>query len=591
MNAFSKQAKWIGRTGGGLGNWRSKPFPAPFLRKVFTCAKTGGRAIVNLSGIGYSELYVNGAKVGEGVLDPVVTHYDKRVLYISYDVTGLLREGSNVLGVILGNGWYNCHTQEEGWHFEKASWRDNPKMLLQLEIDGMPVVQSDRSWKLSSGPIVFDALRLGETYDARLELDGWLSPDYNDSSWTFAGIIPAPGGVLDRQRMPSCKVTSTIPPAEKWALPNGDTVYDFGVNIAGWSRLAASGEAGSEIVLSYGERLGKDRGVDQSHIGKHVGVNPGQFQTDRYILKGAGLETWEARFTYHGFQYVQVSCKGKASVAKLEARIVHTAFEKTGSFSSSDETLNRLHDCTIRSYVGNFVAVPTDCPHREKNGWTGDAQLAAETGLFNFDSASSYSQWMDSFADVQRPSGQLPGIIPSSGWGFNWGSGPAWDSAFILIPWYIYLYTGDSSTIKANYDGMRRYVDYCFAMSEDDIVFFGLGDWCHVDRSRIVDVSLTSTAYYYVDTLLLSRFATLCGRFGDAADYAAAAASIRMAFNARFYKGDGIYAKGEQTALACRDCKRRILQGRLRNPWREICPARPRRERPCGAGVQDHHAA
>lgn len=541
-------AQWIGRAETTLLNWKSPVLPAPYLRKTFTYYGNGVKATVAICGLGYYELYINGRKVGDHVLDPVVTHYDCRVSYVTYDVTEYLKQGENVIGVILGNGWYNSHTADS-WHFDKAPWRDYPKLLFELDIDDSLLVVSDTSWKVSSGPIVFDGLRNGETYDARLELTGWLEPDYDDREWIAAAGVAAPGGVIEAQTMPPCKVMRTFSVEKQWTLPSGDIVYDVGQNIAGWVRITVSGEAGTELIIKYSELLGDDNDIDQTRIASLV--HSGDFQTDRYILKGIGQEIWEPRFTYHGFAYLTISGVDNVTIDKVEARVVYTAFEHSGQFSCSDETLNRLQACTVNSYLSNFVGIPTDCPHREKNGWTGDAQLAVETGLFNFSAASAYNQWMNSFVDVQRPSGQLPGIIPSAGWGFNWGSGPAWDSAFLVIPWNVYLFTGDSSAIEQHYNAMKKYVDYCRSRSPENIALFGLGDWCHVDRSRIVDPALTSTAYYYFMCTLMAKFAAITGRSDALKSYKDLTQCIKKSFNAKFYRGNGIYANGEQTALGC----------------------------------------
>ncbi|MDD5728024.1 MAG: glycoside hydrolase family 78 protein [Victivallales bacterium] len=542
------QARWIGVPDRVL-TLRSSVLPAPFFRKVFNYDGKSENCRIYISGLGYYELYLNGRKVGDHVLDPVVTQYDKRIRYVVYDVTEYLVVGENVIGVILGNGWYNCHTPEV-WYFDKAPWRDQPKLLLEMKANNRVILISDESWKINSGPIVFDGLRNGETYDARKELDGWLMPGYDDSSWRNASRVAPPGGILAEQIMPPCKVMQTLPAVNHWMVSNGSVVYDFGQNLAGWVRLTVAGNAGDEITIRYGERLAPNYHVDQKHISQYI-YDQGNFQTDRYILKGKGVETWEPRFTYHGFQYAQLNISGDVQVKNVEARIVRTAFEQIGHFSCSNEMLNRLQECTVWSYISNFVGIPTDCPHREKNGWTGDTQLATETGLMNFKAASSYSQWLDNFPDVQRPSGQLPGIVPSCGWGYNWGSGPAWDSALILIPWYVYLYTGDCTAIEKHYESMKRYVDYCTYMADDHIVSFGLGDWLHVDAKRIAPPALTSTGYYYIDSLLLAKFAGMIGRREDQEHYVRLAADIKIAFNRRFYQGNGIYAQGEQTALAC----------------------------------------
>ncbi len=559
------QAKWIGFPGRCLGSWHNQVQPAPYFRKGFKLEQLPRQAMIAICGIGYYELYLNGRKVGDHVLDPVVTQYDKRLRYVVYDVAEYLVAGENVMGVVLGNGWYNCHTPDV-WHFDKASWRDYPKMLLQLELDGNVALVSDSSWKVTSGPIVFDGLRNGETYDARLELDGWLTPGYNTEKWRDTVRVNPPGGLLQRQTMPPCKVMQTLKPAANWTV-DGKTVYDFAQNLTGWVRITVKGEAGAEITIRYGERLSASRDVDQSHIGMFI--KGGDCQTDRYTLRGGKQEIWEPRFTYHGFQYASVAIDGAAEIVKIEARLVYTSFASAGTFSCSDETVNRLQQCTWWSFVSNFTGIPTDCPHREKNGWTGDAQLAAETGLFNFAAAPAYNQWMDSFVDAQRPSGQLPGIVPSTGWGYNWGSGPAWDSAFLLIPWYVYLYTGDTSAINAHYPEMKKYVDYCTSMADGHIVSFGLGDWCHVDNARMAETALTSTGYYYADCVLLAKFAAITNRTDDRQKYEQLAADIKTAFNRRFYHGNGVYGKGEQTAQACA-----VYQGLVEESEKALAVAR-----------------
>jgi alpha-L-rhamnosidase len=235
--------------------------------------------------------------------------------------------------------------------------------------------------------------------------------------------------------------------------------------------------------------------------------------------------------------------------------VVHSAFEDAGEFSCSNELLNRVQACTRWSYIGNFTGIPTDCPHREKNGWTGDALLATETGLFNYRAAPAYLKWLNDIADAQRPSGQLPGIVPSGGWGYNWGSGPAWDSAFTLIPWFLYLYNGDRRGVVEHYGGMKRYVDFLATLATDDIVSFGLGDWCPpvggVDGHK-TPAALTSTAYYYVNCRMLARFGELLGKGADARRYHRQAVRIARAFNKRFYDpGTGVYAGNGQTSMAC----------------------------------------
>jgi alpha-L-rhamnosidase len=528
------------------------PQPAPLLRKTFTLAKPPASARVYICGLGYYELHLNGAKVGDHVLDPAFTRYDRRALYVTYDVTRQLKKGPNALGVILGNGWYNMHTRCV-WDFDKAPWRDRPTVLCQLEVtfdDGSKtVVASDATWRVTTGPIVFDSIRNGEKYDARLEKPDWDGAEAKDSDWPVAQVVPGPKGKLTAQMMPAIKVTKTIRPVKLMEPKPGVYVFDTGQNMAGWVRLKVFGPAGTEVVMRYGERLSADGTLDQKEIGQHI--KTGKPQTDTYILKGQGTEVWEPRFAYYGFQYVEVTgLPGKPDLGTLEARVVHTAFDRAGTFECSNDLFNRIQRNTLWSYVSNFVGYPTDCPHREKNGWTGDAHLAAETGLYNFDAASAYTKWLNDLKDEQRPSGELPGIVPTSGWGYQWGNGPAWDSAYILIPWYLYQYCGDTRILAEHYDRLKLYVDYLTSKAKDHIVTIGLGDWAPAKTTTPEKV--TSTGYYYRDALIVSKAAALLGKTEDAKKYADLASSIRDAFNKEFYDlKTGLYDGGTQTAMSC----------------------------------------
>jgi alpha-L-rhamnosidase len=541
--------KWIGRTS-------DKAYqPAPLFRRTFAVNGKIRRARIYLCGLGYHELSLNGKKVGDHALDPGYTRYDRRILYMTHDVTALLKEGQNAVGVMLGTGWFNVHTKAV-WQFHQAPWRAAPRLLMEMRIeyaDGREErVVSDERWKTSTGPILFDSIYGGETYDARLEKPGWDTPRYSDADWQAAMVVEAPKGRLAAQAMPPIQIVQTLEPVKVTAPKPGTQVFDIGQNMAGHARLHVRGPAGTRLILRYGERLHPDGTLDPSHIAQHMLKTdpPQRFQTDEYILKGGEEETWEPRFVYHGFQYVEVSGLTPEVSLKLEARVKHTAVEQRGTFSCSNPLLNRIQRNALWSYVSNLHSIPTDCPHREKNGWTGDAHLAAEMGLFNFDSAALYTKWVNDLGDEQRESGELPGIVPTGGWGYAWGNGPAWDSAFILIPWYLYEYCGDIRVLKTHYAGMRRYVDYLTRRAVNGIVSIGLGDWVAFETETPVEV--TSTGYYYVDALIVSRAARLLGKEEDARKYNALASEIRKAFLDRFEdKQTGQIANGSQTALSC----------------------------------------
>ncbi len=544
------------------GQWIAHPeaswaelSPAPYLRRSFMLDQEVRQGRVYICGLGYYELYLNGQRVGDHVLDPAFTRYDRRALYVTYDVTGLLRAGENVVGVLLGNGFFN-QAARDAWYFEKSPWRASPRLLFQAELtlaDGsMFQLISDASWKAAESPLCFDATRLGEVYDARREIPGWNAVGYSAAGWVPARIVEAPGGKLAAQSMPPVKVMRSLRPVRQWHTPHGTCVYDLGQNFTGWARLQVQGPAGAEVRLSFGEKLSADETVDLANLNRLV--FEGEVQVDRYILKGDGAEVYEPRFTYHGFQYVEIETQAEdVQVLDLEGCVVHTAFTRAGSFSSSSELLNRLQTCTEWSYTSNFVGYPSDCPHREKNGWTGDAHLAAEAGLFNYQAGPAYRKWLDDMADEQREDGALPGIVPTSGWGYAWGNGPCWDSAAVLIPWYLYLYRGDRLILERSYPLIRRYLEYLGEKSHGgELIALGLGDYVPPygqPEDYTAPLTLLSSAYFYMDTLIASQIAMLLGYHEDAYRYTGWAEELNRRFNKLFFDPlSGLYAGGSQTA-------------------------------------------
>lgn len=530
--------KWI-----GLNSAES----APFFRGEFELESIKGAKLA-ICGLGWYECYLNGRRVGDHVLDPIFTNYDRRTRYVVYDVSEYLRPGKNAAGVVLGNGWYH-HIDSDVWNFDRAPWLDCCKFALRLEVDGQIVFASDPvAWKATAeGPIRFNSLRCGERYDARLEMPGWSEPGFCDGNWDAAIPLAPPGGILEEQTTPPCKVMRRIRPAVLRKLSPNRQVADFGVNLVGHCRIRVKGGAGAAVELRYGERLFSDGRVDKEHIGKFL--HSGENQCDRYILRGDGCgEEWAPRFTFHGFQYCQVDIEGEAELESIAAEFVHTAFDDAGDFETSDADLNALQLAVRETYRGNFVGIPFDCPHREKNGWTGDTQLACEAGLCNFSVASSLEQWLDTLADNQRPSGQLPGIAPACGWGYNWGGGPAWDAAFFVIPELIYLYTGSGRTYERHFDGMLRYLEYADSRASKGLVSFGLGDWNHVDNTKIAPVEFTSSAYIMRCNRLAAKFARRLGR-DEAAMLDSRADWMRDAINAKYNNGDGSFCRDEMTAL------------------------------------------
>ena len=530
--------------------------PAPFLRRDFQLQRGLKRARLYASGVGSLELHLNGQKVGGNrERDPGYTDFNQRVLYVTHDVTSLLRPGTtNTLGAVLGTGWYDVHDVAV-WGFDHASWRGRPRLQLLLVVDYQDghtqTLASDSSWRATrEGPIRFDGIYSGEIYDARREMPGWDEPGFADEAWTAADVLPAPAGKLTALRCPPIAVVKTITPRAITQPQPGVYVVDMGENFAGHAQLTVQGPAGATIQMRYAECLATNGMIDRTTITEFMHP-PKPFQVDTYICKGAGTETWEQRFSYSGFRYVEVTgFPGQPTGDNFRGRFAHTDFEPAGEFSCSNDGLNQVQQATRQSYLCNAQNIPTDCPTREKNGWTGDAHLAAEAGLMNFRSATFYTKWLDDLRDNQLPDGRIGVVVPSAGWGRG-DCQPAWDSAYPLIAWDLFTYCGDRRILAQHYDRLRLYVDYLTGQTTNGIVALTdtLGDWC--PWSTATPSQLTATAFLYEDARIVSQAATLLGRAGEATQYAALAERTRAAFNQKFFDAaNNSYANGSQTALA-----------------------------------------
>ena len=550
LEAKDWKGKWIARTTDTAYQ------PAPMFRRVFELKEKPSRATAYVCGLGYFELRLNGSKVGDHLLDPGYTRYDKRDLYVAHDVTAQLQVGRNALGAILGTGWFNVHTKAV-WDFHAAPWRAAPKLILHLRLEyaggRVEHVVTDETWKTSTGPIVFDSIYGGETYDARLEKPGWDTVSFDDSGWQPAQVVTAPPGLLSAQMMPPIRLDREVKPVKLTEPKPGVFMFDFGLNMAGCAELAIQAASGTRVEMKYGERQNPDGTLDTKDIGQHVRkLDPKQqHQTDTYIAKGAGTEKWHSRFTYHGFQYVEMTgFPGKPSLETLTAHFFHSDVPPAGHFECSNPLLNKIQQASLQAFLSNLQGIPTDCPHREKNGWMGDAHLAAEQAQFNFLPVAVHSKWINDIGDEQQPDGRVPGIVPTSGWGYKWGNGPAWDSAFLLIPYYEYLYYGDTENLRRHYEGFKRYVDYLGTRAKDGIVSIGLNDWAPWKTKT--PAAITDTAYWYVDTKIVALTAGLLGKKDDAAKYSAQAEAIRTTFNRKFFQPETAnYDNGSQTALSC----------------------------------------
>lgn len=552
------QAQWIRHPDFTDDQLEAKP--APFFRKEFSVDKEIASARAYVTGLGYFVMHLNGEKVSDHILDPVKTRYDKVVKYLIFDITDQLKQGKNAVGIILGTGWYN-HFAEAAWQFNNAYWRSYPEMICQVELnytDGSKqVIVSDKSWKTSQGPVLFDGIRNGEYYDARLEMPGWDQPYFNETQWKDAVEVEGPAGKMRAQQLPAIKEMKEIKPVSVTEVKPGVYMFDLGQNIAGYSRIKVAGPAGTEITLKHGERLHPDSTVEQKQILRFL--RTGEAQTDKYTLKGEGVEVWNPQFVYHGYQYVEVTGLPVApTLETLTGVVVYTSFESVGDFECSNPLFNRIQEITRWSYIGNYHGMPTDCPHREKIGWTGDGHLVAEAGLYNYNTITSYVKWLDDHADEQRPDGNLPGVIPTSGWGYEHGRneetrhlgyGPSWEGSMVLIPWYMYVYTGDTSMLTRYYEPIQKYIGHLERNAKNYLLDFGIDD--HKAYYTKTEGDIIASAYFYFLTDLVGEMAKVLNKSADVEKYDKLAANIKKAFQKKYYdKKKKLVGNAGQTMLS-----------------------------------------
>jgi len=540
---------------GEVAKPENRELPARYLRKEFTLRKKPERAVAYVSGLGLFEFMVNGKKVGDQVLVPALTQYDKRVLYLTFEIGDLLRRGRNCVGVVLGNGRYFAPRLRVP---TKTVTFGLPKLLFELRVeygDGTStLLYSDGSWTVTDrGPIRANNEYDGEFYDARLDLGQWSEPGYDDSKWKFADILPAPGGTLRSQMSEPIRVTETLKPVLLSNPRAGLYIYDIGQNIVGWCRIKVQGPRGARVSLRHAERLTPEGllYVDNLRSAK---------AQDVYILSGEGVETYEPRFTYHGFRYVEVSgYPEEVTLRSLEAKVVHDDLEPAGSFACSDRLLDRIHRNIRWGVRGNYRSIPTDCPQRdERQGWLGDRSAESLGETYLFDVAAFYSKWLIDIQDCQKPTGSIPDVAPAY-WPF-YNDNVTWPSSYIIIPGHLYRQYGDRRVLERHFDSMKKWITYMSGFVKDGIIDKdNYGDWCvppeepHLihsrDPSRKTPGDFLATAYFYHDLRLMARYASILGKKKESARFLRKAEEIRKAFNKRFYrKAEGIYANGSQTS-------------------------------------------
>ncbi|MFQ3630881.1 family 78 glycoside hydrolase catalytic domain [Roseiflexus sp.] len=547
-------ASWIGAPLVG-GRWTT--IPAPFLRRSFTLDAPVLQARLYITALGLYECTINGQRVGQDLFTPGWTDYRRRVQYQVYDVTDALHEGENVIGVILGDGWYCGHVAWAG----RQNYGDRPKLLAQLMIthsDGSTqTVVSNRSWRYAFGPILESDMLHGESYDARLEFPGWNMPGFDDAAWQPVDLFAAPDIAMVATRGPTVQRHEELRPINPpTAFPSHQVtrwVFDMGQNMVGWVRLRVQGPAGTTVTIRYAEALNPDGTIYTANLRSARA-------TDHYTLRGDGEEVWEPRFTFHGFRYVELSgYPGAPDIDAVTGIVVHSATPPTGEFSCSDPLINQLQHNIVWGQKGNFLDVPTDCPQRdERLGWTGDAQVFIRTAAFNMNVAPFFTKWTQDLEDAQSPEGAYPPVAPLAGISGLPDGGPAWADAGIICPWTIYLCYGDTRLLETHYPSMQRFIAYLERSSRDFIRcyedypgFRGFGDWLALDGSGRTDggtaKDLIGTAFFAYSARLLSRIAAILGHQRDATRYRRLFERVRQAFITRYVTAAGRVAGETQT--------------------------------------------
>lgn len=541
-------AKWI------TDSYEKDFEPSPLFRKTFDVKKQLVKARLYISGLGYYELFLNGSRVGKNYLDPAYTHFNKRVLYSTYDVLSLINVGKNAIASVLGNGWFNEQSIAV-WNFHNAVWRKRPQIICELMLsyaDGsIQIIGTDDTWKTNLGAYIYNNIYSGDMIDARKEEKGWKLPSFVDTHWNKVKIVDSPAPILSSQQMPGIQIDREIKPKSVKVFSDSLYLFDMGENFSGLCRLKVSGSRGTVISLRHGEMLKSNGRLEQGNI--NVYYKPKQkkeiFQTDIYTLSGDGEEVFTPGFSYHGFRYVEIQSSKPIKLTKqnLTGLFLHTNLESVGRFSCSNELLNKLWAATMQSYKSNVHSIPTDCPQREKNGWTADAHIAIDLAFLNFNAIKFYEKWMQDFIDNQRPDGSVSGIIPSAGWGYGEWPGPVWDAAMFIIPDAIYNYYGDIRTIKMIYPTLEKYLTYLKNKEKEGKITFGIGDWVFYKTKTPTD--FTTMCYYYQDYAYMTRFADLLGIPSQL--YREKAEKLKLIINTEYFHPEtGFYTNGSQAAQA-----------------------------------------
>ncbi len=540
---------------------------APLMRKVFSCEKNWKQAVIKIAAVGFYRLFFNGKELTKGYFAPYISNPDDCVYFDEYEVA--LKE-TNALCIVLGNGFSNA--MDGGvWDFECAPYRAAPKVAAEISVGGKIILQTDETFEVYPSAITFDDVRAGERFDARLLREELFTATCGGDEARHAVLAPSPKGELRRCGSQPVRIIETVAPVA--VLPCGDGyVYDFGIHGAGVYTLNVTAHAGQEIDLTFAEVL--QHGVpDFSNTACGEKSPKGYVQHDVYICK-EGAQEYTPSFTYHGFRYIFVRGieKEQATPSLLTALMLSNDAPQTGKFTCDDQILCGIEACTIRSNRSNLIVIPTDCPQREKNGWTGDTFLSAEQFLYHMDCGASLREWLLNVRKAQKPSGQLPGIVPTAGWGFAWGNGPAWDGVLIELTYQLYRFYGDVNDVSDNICAILRYFEFLKSKrGENGCIAFGLGDWC---ETGTYGEDGYSTPNEVTDTLLCielaRKAALLCDVVQkDVQDLLLFREELIAAFRNKYIKG-GVTTAQTQTAQAMAICCGAVKEEELPNAHRAL---------------------
>ena len=533
----------------------SRQNPAPYLRREFELRPGVKAARLYISCLGLYEAQINGAIVGDQVLAPGWTVYDRRLRYQTFDVTGTLHEGHNAIGAILADGWYRGRIGFGGGR--RNIWGEHLALLAQLEIlyeDGSNErIVTDETWRAAAGPILMSGIYEGETYDARLEQSGWSSPGFDDAHWKTVRRIEWDLNSLVAPVGPPVRRIELVTPISITRSPSGRTLLDFGQNLVGRLCLSVQGSAGQTITLRHAEVL--ENGELCTRPLRNAEA------TDRYTLRGGGVETWEPRFTFHGFRYAEVDgWPGELHPADIYAVVIHSDMERTGWFECSDLLPNRLHENVLWSMRGNFVDIPSDCPQRdERLGWTGDLQVFSPTASFLYDASGFLQSWLADLAVEQRKAGgSVPSVIPNTV-GEAFSAGAAWADAATVVPWVLYERFGDPGILATQFESMCAWVDYVASVAGESHLWergFQFGDWLDPSAppdkpwQARTDKTIIASAYFAHSAELAGKAASVLGREVEKTRYLSLAGEVRTAFAREYITPAGRLVSDAETAYA-----------------------------------------